>query len=87
MAYLRFNLDLAIPLNGAVADGAQPKDIISQLPLELQTKIAGFATEIRRAKKYAVRINEGLANEEHTVTANFHVCRHDEGKSCELQEI
>ena len=70
----RFNLDLAIP--------EKVFDSISN------TKKKAFTDAVRAYKAYAVKINEGLANEEMTIVAQFHKCRHDEGKPCEpSQEI
>ncbi|MBU2395675.1 MAG: hypothetical protein KKH70_20265 [Gammaproteobacteria bacterium] len=83
MPYLRFNLQLAIPLTGDVPVGASPKDVVNKLPIELQDKMVDFAREVRRFRKYAVIINEGKDSEEITVIANCHICRHDEGESCD----
>ena len=38
---------------------------------------------IKAAKKKASKINAGMDNEEMTVTARYHICRHDEGKPCD----
>lgn len=38
---------------------------------------------INEAKTKATKINEGKSNEENTITAKYHICRHDEGKSCD----
>ena len=78
MPYLRLDLQLAIPLEGDVPVGATPSDILNQLPVEVANNLPTFIKEIRRAKKYAVKINEGLANEEMTVIATYHICYHDE---------
>ncbi|KKM11787.1 hypothetical protein LCGC14_1720620 [marine sediment metagenome] len=65
MAFLRISIDLAIPTNVA------NKPVVKA---ELQ-ELRAF---IRKAKKYAVKINEGLANEEMTVIGTYHICHHDE---------
>ena len=71
---VRFNIQAAIP-----------EDVFNNIPLA--RKIA-FREEVRALMKLAVKINEGLANEEMTVTANWHECRHDEGQACgEIHEI
>jgi len=75
MALIRFSLDLAIP-----------EKVFDKIPLD--RKIA-FRNEVRALKSLAIRINEGLPNEEMTVKASWHKCYHDEGgKPCEpIQEI
>ena len=69
MALWRGQLDLAIPL-----------DVWESIPTA--RKIA-FRDEVKAMKALAVRINEGQPNEEMTVTASWHICRHDEGLPCE----
>ena len=69
MSYWRGQLDLAIPIK-----------VWDAIPLA--RKIA-FRDEVKAMKALAVKVNEGLANEEMTVKANWHVCRHDEGKPCD----
>ena len=68
MAHLRVRIDLAFPM-----------------PLSgvVETRLHALRAEIKKAKKYTKKINEGLANEEVTVRAGYHICRHDEGKSCD----
>ena len=63
MALMRFTLDLAIP-----------EKVFDKIPLA--RKIA-FRDEVRALKALAVRINEGLPNEEMTVRAKMHRCLHD----------
>ena len=69
MAFIRFRMDLAIP-----------EDVYNKIP---QDRKIAFRDEVRALKKLAVKINEGKANEEMTVKASYHVCRHDEGKLCD----
>ena len=38
---------------------------------------------IKAAKKKASKINEGKKNEEMTVRAAFHICRHEDGLTCD----
>jgi len=85
MAYLRFRTELAIPL-GDIVTNPTIAQIREKLPLEVATHLADYVREVRRAKKYAAKINEGQPNEEMTVTATYHICRHDEGKSCEAEQ-
>ena len=74
MALMRFNIQLAIP-----------EDVFDNIPLA--RKIA-FRDEVRALKKLAVKINEGLPNEENTVIAEYHLCRHDGDGACgEVLEI
>ncbi len=68
MAYVRFILDLAIP-----------EAIYNAIPAAKKTAIRD---RIRELKALAVKINAGQANEEMTVKATFHICRHDEGGVC-----
>ena len=68
MSYLRFNLDVAIK---------QP------IPETLKNKLPIIRSHVRDLKSYASKINEGTPNEEMTVKATYHVCRHDEGLPCD----
>lgn len=52
-------------------------------PAQVNTMFPQLLPAIKAAKAKASKINEGLANEEMTVTAKYHVCRHDEGKACD----
>lgn len=66
MSYRRYDIQLAIPLtNGKV-------------PKKLQGQIVAIEEHIRVLKSFAVKINEGMANEEDTVKATRHICHHDE---------
>lgn len=70
----RFTIDLAIP--------EEVFDSISD------TKKQTFRDAIRAIKAYAVKINEGKANEEMTVKATWHKCYHDTGGvPCVEQDI
>ena len=68
----RFEISLAIP-SGVY-------DSISD------TKKKAFRDAVRAIKAYAVKINEGATNEEMTVKASWHICRHDEGLPCEPEQ-
>ena len=70
MALLRINVDLGIPIEVAT----QPR---------VKNKLRELYVLLKQAKSYSVKINEGLDNEEMTVTASHHICRHDEGKTCD----
>ena len=65
----RFNLDLFIP-----------DAVWAAIPA---TKKAAIRDRIRELKAFAVKINAGQPNEEITVKASYHICRHDEGKACD----
>ena len=71
MPYRRYLVQLAIPCDedGKVTGAAN--SVIN--PLE---------AALSNAKKFAVKINEGLPNEENTVNASWHICNHDLGQSC-----
>ena len=68
ISYLRFTLDLAVK---------QP------IPAVLQAKLPAIKDAIKQLKAYASKINAGAANEEITVKATYHICRHDEGLPCD----
>ena len=68
----RFSLDLAIP-----------SKVYDAIPAAKKT---AFRDAVRALKALAVRINEGADNEEMTVVAQFHKCRHDEGGSCDAPQ-
>lgn len=72
MALVRFTLDLAIP-----------QTVFATIPAA--RKLA-FKNEVLALKALAVKINAGAANEEMTVKATFHTCRHDEGLPCEAEQ-
>lgn len=65
----RFNLDLAIPEAVYLAIPAAKKQ--------------ATIDAIRGLKALAVKINEGQPNEEMTILAQWHRCKHDTGESCE----
>ena len=72
MALWRCNIQLAIPL-----------DIYNAIPL---AKKVVARDVIRDLKALAVKINEGLPNEEMTVKASWHICNHDCGELCEEEQ-
>ena len=53
------------------------------MPTAVKNKLAGLKALVLQGKAYAEKINAGTAQEENTVRAMWHVCRHDEGKSCD----
>lgn len=66
-------------------DLAIPKDVWDSIS---STKKKTFKDAILAIKAYAVKINEGTANEEMTVKASWHWCGHDENQPCgEEQDI
>ncbi len=80
MAGLRFRLDLFIPEdpNGTLVAGVK-------IPTVLTSQVPTIRQGIRFLKGYARKINVGAANEEMTVRAVFHTCRHDTGGKCEAE--
>jgi len=52
-------------------------------PAQVNSDFPQLLPAIKAAKNKATKINEGLANEEMTVTANYHICHHDTGGACE----
>ena len=75
MALIRFQLDLAIP-----------ELVYSGIP---DNRKLAIRNGIRELKALAVKINEGLPNEEVAIRAVWHRCHHDTGdQPCEpKQEI
>ena len=71
MSYVRVKIDLAFK---------QP------LSTTVKNKLDELKALIVQGKAYAEKINAGLPNEENTVSANYHICRHDEGKTCEPEQ-
>ena len=86
MAYLKIPILLAIKLEGEVPEGLKPAQLLTYLPKEVADHLPDFVREVRRIKKYSTKINTGQPNEEITVTARWHVCRHDEGRQCEAEK-
>ena len=80
MSGLRFSLDLYIPESptGTLVAGVK-------IPTAIATQIPDIRTKIRALKAYAAKINAGLPNEEASVKASFHICRHDVGEPCDLE--
>ena len=74
MAGIRFRLDLFIP-----------EAVYNAIPVATKTAIRG---RIRELKAKAIKVNEGLPNEEMTVRATWHKCYHDENlnKPCEEEQ-
>jgi len=72
MALIRFSLDLAIP-----------EKVYAAIPAATKTVIRD---RIRALKALAVKINAGQPNEEMTVRAVWHRCRHDEGLPCDAEQ-
>ncbi len=72
MALIRFSLDLAIP-----------QDTYAAIPAATKT---AFRDRVRALKALAVRINAGRPDEEASMKATWHVCRHDEHKPCDAEQ-
>ncbi len=68
MSLRRLQLDLAVP---------------EPLSPELEGQWETLLNYIRAFKEASIKINKGLANEEDTTRADWHICRHDEGKECD----
>jgi len=86
MSFLRFNLDLAI--KQPLPLGLLEKPTSTQLQaMADMTWVQIFREMVRRLKTYSEKI-ELVKSIEETTRATFHVCRHDEEKSCDpMQEI
>ncbi len=70
--YLRYQIDIAIPY----------LDKNQKLPPEFTNLRTAIETNIKTLKGFGGKINEGLSNEESTIIASYHVCKHDTGKPC-----
>jgi len=84
MSFLRFNLDLAIkqPLPAVLLE----KPTAAQLQaMTGMTWVQIFREMVKRLKKQSEKI-ESTYNIEETTRATFHVCRHDEGFSCDPEQ-
>jgi len=57
-----------------------PEDVYGTIS---STKKTAFKNAILAMKAFAVKINDGKSNEEMTVKASWHLCRHDDGLPCE----
>lgn len=86
MSYLRIRQDTAIPLTSDLPDDATLAQIKAALPLELRDEVVAYYQKIQKWKSYAVKINEGAANEELSVTATYEICRHDINQECSPQK-
>ena len=87
MAGLRFNLDLYVD---ETPDGKEVtiSGVKLKLPLEFVDRMPAIRNAVRKLKSFSSKINEGKDNEEMTTVAQFHICRHNEGRSCdEPQDI
>ena len=82
MPYLIVNTSLAIPMSKDLPDDASLADINKTLPKALQAYTPDILAAIQKLKSYAVKVNEGAINEEMTVTAQYHIHRHDIRKEC-----
>ena len=52
-------------------------------PQQVDKAFPQLLPALKAAKAKASKINEGLANEEMTVKASYHICHHDTGEACE----
>ena len=66
--YLRYRLDLAF------------EEPVSKQDLKI---IKDMEKLVKDAKKKAKKINQGKPNEENTIYATYHVCRHEQGLPCD----
>ena len=72
MAYIRFQID-----------GAVPQDVYTALPAATKTAIRDKFLQL---KALCRKINEGQPNEEATVSFRYHICHHDTGETCESEK-
>lgn len=91
MATLRFEISLSIPENPTGTVVLKNPDGTGgiKLPNALVSHLVVLRNEIRLAKSYSRKINEGQPNEEMTVRALLRICHHDEGNGhppCEAEQ-
>ncbi len=67
MSLRRVQLDLAVP---------------EPLSPALEEQWDALLNHIRAFKRSSLKLNKGLANEENTTRADWHICGHGEGKEC-----
>ena len=82
MASLRIEVSLSIPESATGTTILKTSDGTGgiTLPTTLVTHLVALRNEVRLAKTYATKINEGEPNEEMTVKAIIRICHHDEGE-------
>jgi len=71
MSYLRYRIDLAVK---------------EPIPAALEAELTAIEARICGLHGYSEKINEGLSNEEDTVRATKHICRHDTGEPCDPEQ-
>lgn len=87
--YMRFRLDLAVPLDEQDRLPAALRAVskASDIPgLGTDTRIEVIKTIIRQLKSFANKINADTLKEEITVDAKYHLCLHELGLSCSMDE-
>jgi hypothetical protein len=57
-----------------------------KIPTALAAKIPAIRQAVLDLKAYAAKINAGKTNEEATVKAVYHICRHEEGTPCDSEK-
>ena len=57
----------------------------SKKPQEVNQEFPNLLPAIKALKAKATKINAGAVNEEMTVTAKYHVCRHEDNLPCEAE--
>ena len=55
-------------------------------PQQVNSEFPQLLPAIKAAKAKASKINEGKVNEELSIRAVYHICRHDEGKACDPEQ-
>lgn len=90
MAYKRFHIELAIPLD---AEGNPPAKLLKPFSLndlpqngKGMTRLDVVEFMIRYLKSLSVKVNAGTEREEDTTRAVIHICRHDDGLPCEAEK-
>ena len=52
-------------------------------PQQINKAIPELFPALKKLKAMSSKINEGRGNEENTVSAAYHYCRHDDGGECD----
>jgi len=56
------------------------------IPDALKGKMQMIRNAVKQLNMYSERINAGKANEENTIKAKFHICKHDINELCGPEE-
>ncbi len=79
--YLRFKLDLALPISDDPDGTKTKKQRVIEANPELKDHYDTIVAMLRKLRKYAKTISKETDNEEQPI-AKHHICRHELGLPC-----